>query len=70
MDKLLNKHIKEIPYEGTEVDIEGLKDTIKDLLKGMITYSANYTPTTRGYYKDGKHYSRDEIVNNFLILIK
>ena len=32
IEKLVNAHMKEIPYEGTEVDVYGLREAILDLI--------------------------------------
>lgn len=70
LEKLIEKNLISIPFEGKELDISGMKDTIKDLLKGMITFSQSFTKTDKGYFKNGKYYSRDEIVNLFIESIK
>ena len=47
-----------------------MKDTIKELLKGMVSFSQSFTKTDKGYFKNGKYYSKDEIVNLFIETIK
>lgn len=62
----IRKNIKEIPYEGQEVDINGIEYFIEGLLKGMITFSHDYEKTDKGYKKGDKYYSREEIIKLFL----
>lgn len=70
LQKLIDKNIKNIPFEGEEIDREGMEETIKSLLKGMITFAKDFKNMPQGYFrdfeKDGKYYSREEIVNMFL----
>jgi len=62
----INKHVKEIPWEGAEVDVDGIESLIKALLKGFLTFSKQYEFTGKGYFKDGKGYSRQDIVDAFI----
>jgi len=32
IDKIINSNIKEIPYEGTEVDKQGIRDSVLELI--------------------------------------
>jgi hypothetical protein len=32
IEKIINSNTKEIPYEGTEVDIQGIRDSILELI--------------------------------------
>lgn len=70
MRNKLNKFITEIPYEGQEIDMDGIEGFIHDLLKGFITHSHKFTKTTNGYDLNGKIYNRDEIVDMFLNKIR
>ena len=63
---LIAKNIKEIPFEGTEINVDGIEILIKGLLKGMIPYSKQFEQTPKGYKFENKWYSREEIVNKFL----
>lgn len=67
LEKHIQKHIKQIPYEGEEVDVEGLESKIEDLLKGMVNFAHKFEKTSKGYKKDGQHYSREEIVQLFIL---
>ena len=64
---LIQKSIKEVPYEGKEVDIDGIKILIEGLLKGILTESKKYELTNKGYFKDDKYFSRQEVINKFLL---
>lgn len=61
----IKKNITNLPYEGQEVDMDGMEQTIEDLLRRMITFAHTFMKTDKGYEKDGKYYSRDEIVQMF-----
>ena len=61
----IKKNIKEIPYEGQEIDIDGIESLITSLLKGFLTFSKQYELTTKGYLKDSKYYSRQDIIDKF-----
>lgn len=61
----IKKNIKEIPYEGQEVDIDGIESLINSLLKGFLTFSKQYELTPKGYFKNNKQYSRQDIVDKF-----
>lgn len=67
---LIQKNIKEIPYEGKEINVDGIEVLIEGLLKGMIPESQKYKLTKRGYFRDGKNFSRHEIVERFLSNLK
>ena len=62
----INKHVKEIPWEGAKVDVDGIESLIKDLLKGFLTFSKQYESKEKGYFKDGKYHSRQDIVDAFI----
>jgi len=67
---LIQKSITEYPYEGTDVDIEGIESTIENLLKGMVTYSHKFTKTNNGYMLGKVYHSKDDIVRMFINQIK
>lgn len=62
----IKKHVTYIPYEGDEIDINSIQALINGLLKGIITFTNTFEHDQKGYKKDGKYYSRDEIVQIFL----
>ena len=63
----LQKHVKEIPFEGQEIDMDSIIDTCSTYMEGLITYAfQNFERTSKGYFKDGKPYSRAQIVEEYL----
>ena len=66
----IRKHVTHIPYEGDEIDVNGIEGLIFGLLKGMITFTNTFTQTSKGYEKNGKYYSRDQITQMFLNQIR
>lgn len=69
IQKHIQKHIKHIPYEGEEIDVQGLESKIEDFLKGMVNFAHKFEKTSKGYQKDGQYYSREEIVQLFILSI-
>ena len=69
LQKYIQKHIKNIPYEGQEIDVDGLDDKIQDILKGMVNFAHKFEKTPKGYKKDGQFYSREEIVQLFILSV-
>lgn len=59
---LITKNIKEVPYEGTEVNIDGIEVLIENLLKGFVTFSHKFEKTNNGYKLNGGYYSKEDIV--------
>lgn len=66
LDKLINKNIKSIPYEGLDINKEGLIEDFKNVMKGFLTFSKTYELTNKGYLKNGIYYSREEVINHYL----
>lgn len=64
--ELISKNIKEIPYEGLNIDKDGIENLIENLLKGMVSFSHKFVKTSKGYSKEGTYYSKEEIVQMFL----
>jgi hypothetical protein len=63
---LLRNCTKESPFEGTEVNFDKIEVVIEGLLKGIITESSKYTLTKKGYLRNGKYHSRQDIISTFL----
>ena len=73
LENIVNKHCKEIPYEGTEINKSGIENNIEELIKGLLkgygTYCLqNYTITEHGWMdKEFKNiHARENIVEDFL----
>lgn len=76
LEKIVDKNVKEIPYEGKEIDksaiIEGIDELYTGLMKGLITHlSSNYTWDNKGYKdKEEKYHSREELIEDFYNKVK
>lgn len=66
LESRLKGYIKEIPYEGQEVDTLGQEVFVENLLRKMLTFAHTFEYDTRGYHKDGRYYTKDQIVQMFL----
>lgn len=66
LNKLITKNIKEIPYEGLDIDKESLIEDFKNVMKGFLTFSKTYELTIKGYLKNNKYYSREEVIIHYL----
>ena len=64
------KHVKEIPYEGTEVDIDGIETLIENILKGFVTHCHKFNKTNNGYILDKTYYTREDIVRMYINSLK
>jgi len=52
IDKIITSNIKEIPYEGTEVDKQGIRDSILELIYELCP---EYRPEGYGNHQDMEH---------------
>lgn len=73
--KIVDKAVKEIPYEGKEIDkeaiVEGINEFYLSLMKGLITHlSSNFVWDNKGYSRKGKYFSREQVINDFLSKLK
>ena len=66
LSDLIRGNIEELPYEGEDVDMQGMEALFEDVLKGFLTYSKGYELTNKGYKLNDTYYSRQEIVTKFL----
>ena len=62
----VEKHVTNYPYEGEEVDYDGMESMIEDLLRRMINFSHKFTKTSKGYERDGKYYSKEQVLQMYL----
>lgn len=66
LDKLIEKNIESISYEGLDINKEGLIEDFKNVMKGFLTFSKTYELTNKGYLKNSIYYSREEVINHYL----
>ena len=70
---IVSGNTREVPFEGKEVDVEGIVDQTKTLLDGLMmgfgTYVLrNYTIKTAGWQNNetGDIKSRSQVIDEFL----
>lgn len=74
--KIVNKHVKEVSYEGLTIDKEEIAELNEEftinLMRGFLTFifEKDIKLDTKGYSHSGKYYSREDIVLQFLSNLK
>lgn len=72
IEKTLSKHIKEIPYEGTEVNFTDMKYSTKELIANVSVGFLKWCfknniklESEKGYEHQGEFMSRRDLFNEF-----
>ena len=72
IEKILDTNIKEIPYEGKDVNKRAIMDSVCELTEnlsiGFITwcFTNKVTRDTNGYLFEDKYWARRDLFNEFI----